>query len=300
MNHRARTGLRGASLICAVVVLTVTPLSAWAETVYRTLPVGQQTREYYLHVPPSYTGTEPVPLVLMLHGGYGNGLQFERSSGFSAKADKEGFIIVYPNAAGTPRAWNTGWSPATGAVTPAEELAFFTALLDTLEAEFWIDTARVFVGGHSSGACMTHFLGGTLAHRFAAMAPYAGTVGGIYRDLGYAQALFPETPVSAMIVHGLLDDRVPFDGGVSDYWPWYIMPVWYSAVFWIAVDGCYFEPETTYPPGGEIRIDTFRKGAGGTEVQLWILLEQGHSWPQLRNGSLTDAMWAFFASHPKQ
>ena len=103
-----------------------------------------------------------------------------------------------------------------------------------------------------------------------------------------------------MVVHGFADERVPYDGGFSSYWPWFIMPVWYTTGFWTSVNGCAAEPETVYTPDGEIRIDTFRKGAGGTEVQLWTLLKQGHFWPQLSSVTLTDAMWEFFASHPKQ
>ena len=65
-------------------------------------------RSYWLHVPPDYSGSTPVPLVIILHGAtvfnvknpfwfFTNSIM-ESYSGMSAKADQEGFIAVYPNA----------------------------------------------------------------------------------------------------------------------------------------------------------------------------------------------------------
>ena len=65
-------------------------------------------RSYWLHVPPSYDGSEAVPLVIVLHGSTGFSLRYpfwffrsswmEEYTEFSQKADEEGFIVVYPNA----------------------------------------------------------------------------------------------------------------------------------------------------------------------------------------------------------
>jgi hypothetical protein len=65
-------------------------------------------RTYWLHVPPSYDGSEAVPLVMVLHGSTGFSLIYpfsffrsswmENYSEFSKKADEKGFIVLYPNA----------------------------------------------------------------------------------------------------------------------------------------------------------------------------------------------------------
>ena len=65
-----------------------------------------RNREYHLHVPASYDGTKPFPLVIVLHGGGGNARQIERFTGFSKLADREGFLAVYPQ--GIDGQWNDG------------------------------------------------------------------------------------------------------------------------------------------------------------------------------------------------
>src|SRR5512138_3379955 len=54
------------------------------------------TRTYLLHVPPGYSAARRVPLVIGLHGYTATAAAFEGQSGFSAKADQEGFLVAYP------------------------------------------------------------------------------------------------------------------------------------------------------------------------------------------------------------
>jgi poly(3-hydroxybutyrate) depolymerase len=51
-----------------------------------------------IHVPTSYTGMTRVPLLIDMHGSGQNAANQLGTSGWSGKADKTGFIVVYPNA----------------------------------------------------------------------------------------------------------------------------------------------------------------------------------------------------------
>ena len=54
-------------------------------------------RSYLIRTPDeSVMRNGPVPLVLVLHGGGGNAENAEQMTGFTEKARKEGFIVVYP------------------------------------------------------------------------------------------------------------------------------------------------------------------------------------------------------------
>ena len=57
-------------------------------------------RSFLLYIPTSYDGTNPVPLVLVFHGGPNTPENSSVRFGVSEKAEEEGFIVVYPNASG--------------------------------------------------------------------------------------------------------------------------------------------------------------------------------------------------------
>lgn len=74
------------------------------DNVARTINVDGKTREYWLYVPASVEGHKNVPVVFSLHGRYGNDnpndqndiLRKDGKPIFTSLADKEGFIVVYP------------------------------------------------------------------------------------------------------------------------------------------------------------------------------------------------------------
>ena len=68
------------------------------------------TRTYRVYRPANLPRDRAVPLVVMLHGGFGNGAQAERAYGWDDEANRKGFVVLYPD--GVSRAWTTsGFSP---------------------------------------------------------------------------------------------------------------------------------------------------------------------------------------------
>ena len=61
-------------------------------------------RRYRIFVPSQLRA--PAPLVLVFHGGGGNSAQMERYTRFDEPAEKEGFVVVYPESIGGN--WNDG------------------------------------------------------------------------------------------------------------------------------------------------------------------------------------------------
>ena len=61
----------------------------------RSLESGGLTRTFHVYRPDGLSG--PAPLVVMLHGGYGDGAQAERSYGWDAQADAGHFGVAYPD-----------------------------------------------------------------------------------------------------------------------------------------------------------------------------------------------------------
>jgi poly(3-hydroxybutyrate) depolymerase len=70
-------------------------------------------RKYLLYIPTTYNTKKPAPLVLFFHGGGGHMEQAALDYGWKEKADKERFILAFPN--GSSRlpsqrlaTWNAG------------------------------------------------------------------------------------------------------------------------------------------------------------------------------------------------
>ena len=67
---------------------------------------GGLERTYSVHIGSSYDQTRATPLVIVLHGGGGTGQGMAKLTGFNAVADKENFVITYPD--GFEKHWNDG------------------------------------------------------------------------------------------------------------------------------------------------------------------------------------------------
>jgi polyhydroxybutyrate depolymerase len=70
----------------------------------QTITVGGRSRTFHLYRPA--TLSDPAPLVVMLHGGFGSGSQAEKSYHWDDEANSGHFLVAYPD--GVNRAWNTG------------------------------------------------------------------------------------------------------------------------------------------------------------------------------------------------
>ncbi|MCP4601849.1 MAG: hypothetical protein GY847_15265 [Proteobacteria bacterium] len=72
----------------------------------RIIVFDGRIRTYQLYVPMGYDSTVATPVVFDLHPFTTNAVIVDRMTGFSDKADEEGFILVQPN--GVARSWNGG------------------------------------------------------------------------------------------------------------------------------------------------------------------------------------------------
>jgi len=137
-------------------------------------------RYYTLHVPPSYHGKRPFPVVLNFHGGGGNPKTQRHISRMDASADRHGFIVVYPQGTNKKNklikgyTWNAGGCCGWAQENKVDDVAFTEALLDSLQADFSIDKKRVYATGISNGAIMSFRLACEMSDRIAAIAPIAG------------------------------------------------------------------------------------------------------------------------------
>ena len=257
-------------------------------------------RPYGLKVPEGYDGQAPIPLVLLLHGYTADGTKQANYFGLPALADKEGFLLAYPDGT-RDRLGNRFWN-ATDACcdffhSGIDDVAYLDAVLDDIAAKYPVDPARVFVAGHSNGAFMAHRYACDRAARVAAIVTLAGMQ---WKDQSHCQA---GSPVSELHVHGRNDQTVKYDGG---YTPAGAYPGAVETVGdWAAHDACSGELAATgrkldldrTVPGDETTEQAFSGCPAGVGLGLWTIEGGGHV-PAF-NEHWAESIWSFMASHPK-
>ena len=130
--------------------------SSEAQNINRIITVDGLQRHYIIHLPPSFNSLKKLPVIFALHGGGGTAKGSVPFYNLEPLADKNNFIIVYPDAVN--KAWSIPGmaSRIKGLDTTVNDLHFMNALLDTMIANYKADPAKVFCTGISRGA-MWHF-----------------------------------------------------------------------------------------------------------------------------------------------
>jgi len=254
-----------------------------------TLSSGGEERQYLVHLPPN-PGRDPLPLILNFHGFSSNAAEQQALSGMSTLADEAGFIVVYPQALGDPPTWRIG--PGENV---EKDAAFVEDMVDRLESDFSIDSARIYATGISNGGGMVHRLGCDQADRFAAIAP----VSGAYL---LSEVCQPSRPLPVLAFHGTRDRIVPYDGAGKVLPP---IPAW--AARWAERNGCTGAAASFYEQGvvsGEIWTGCDE----GATVILYTIDGGGHIWPgsgllpgvELPSDDIdaSRTIWEFFQKHP--
>src|SRR5262245_57012934 len=134
----------------------------------RTLQSDGRERSYLVHLPASYDGREPMPVVLALHGAWTNGRIMQFYSGLNRTADEKSFIVVYPNGTGpndTTLFWNSGRTDKRLLRSPPDDSAFLGRVIDDLSAVARVDATRVYATGISNGGMMCYKLAADLSDR---------------------------------------------------------------------------------------------------------------------------------------
>ena len=264
---------------------------------FKSIHSGGFDRTFKVHIPPSYSSQSATPLVLNFHGRGGTAFDHEDFSVFSTKADEAGFIVVYPQATGSPTTWQDLPFNSEYSDTEVNEVLFVRDLIEHLESELNIDPQRIYAVGMSNGGGMTHRLACDMADKFAAIAPVAGAFY-LWDDCQ------PSQPIPVVAFHSMKDDVVPYEGTDN---PLFIdipaIPDWAQA--WAELNDCDPTPETS-SIDKIITVDTWSGCADQATVTLYSMLLGGHNWPNdFFGGSdadsikVNDVIWDFFQAHPK-
>ena len=277
----------------------ICPTGAKPGLAIETMESGGIQRSYRLYVPASYDASKPLPLLLNFHGLGSTAEQQELYSGFTAVADREGFILVSPDGLGLIHEWHVFGPDEPGYV---DDIAFVDALIDRVSSEACVDPQRIYADGISNGGAITSLLGCNL-DRIAAIATVAGAP--------YSQDVCQrDRPVPIIAFHGTDDFLAPFNMGDFLLSVLPIADVRDDMAIWAQNNGC--DPTLQSDQiASDVTLESYRGCDENADVQLYVVENGGHTWPgadfdisilgrTTQSIDASELIWSFFKAHPRQ
>jgi polyhydroxybutyrate depolymerase len=284
------------------------------DILHQSLIWQDRDRSYWVHLPPKAKMNSPLPVLFHLHGGGGSGKGTVRLTygRFNELADRDGFIVIYPDA--IAKNWNDG---RTEHVKPenigVDDVGFIAAIIDRLKMEYPIDASRIFTTGMSNGGFMSTRLLCDRADLFRGGAILTATISD-----GYYQECNPSQPVGVLLMNGTDDPIVPFDGGEIRLFGrsrGSILSHDEFVNYWKEKNSCKEKlPSNSYTDdkpwdGTSVTIRNFQECQPRGALKVYAIDGGGHTWPggrqylgkriignTSREIKACDEIWEFFRS----
>ncbi len=278
-----------------------------------TIDVNGTPRTFQIHnpTPAPVNIKNGLPLVIVLHGGRSSGDQIAKASRFSDKADKHGFIAVYPDGTGKIEGrrltWNAGECCDLAMEEHADDITFLEKLIDYMIKFQGADPRHIYLAGMSNGGMLAHRAGAELSDKLAGI--------GIVEGGMFASQPTPKSPVSILMIHGRADRVIPLEGGVTEsnlIKPYMkegsaFLSAEEALEFWRKNNGC--NDNRFQGKRGRIVHEIYDQCRENTVAMLEKIQYGAHNWPgspkmiysEFDDGSsfmgydATDILWEFFA-----
>ncbi len=262
-----------------------------------SLEVDGLNRTFILHVPPAVREGQPLPLLIVLHGGGGTGQKMQRFLGFDSYADERGFYVAYPDSSQPPGErgtfhWNDG--RGTERTSDIDDVKFLLEMIAEIGRRVPLDASRVYATGASNGGMMTYRMGCETEGVFAGIAPVIANIPEPIFD-----SCHPSAPLNVLAVNGSADPLIPLEGGAVcegirvGCAGGRVVSQAESVGRFAAANGCDPEPQSVTLPvevedGTFVEQQTYVNCAGRAQVVAYIVHNGGHTWPP-RPGQLPAA-----------
>tara|TARA_S200000501_G_scaffold228981_1_gene214767 strand:+ start:14193 stop:15110 length:918 start_codon:yes stop_codon:yes gene_type:complete len=248
-----------------------------------SISVNQTTRTYLTYWPSVTSGV--VPVIIDFHGGAGTAEVQYITSNFVDIADREGILVIYPQAdvrAGS--VWNTLHSEEGNKVAGVDDFGFIAAIIESLDSNPNIDSSKIYLSGYSNGAAMAYQIACHLNDDIAGFVVMSGL---FPLEVEYPCDITHETP--GIIINGTSDYERPMTGIEG-----YALPVREGASWWAIQNGS--TQESTIQDRNIER--TTYETPSGTQIQLFIVEGGGHDWFTFDVDDLpmNEFIWEFLSS----
>jgi polyhydroxybutyrate depolymerase len=272
-------------------------------------------RSYLIHIPRNYSRAKAQPLVVALHGAFSTAEEMEEETGFSQLADKEGFLVVYPNGItlfGWFQHWNAVHCCGRAMKDGVDDVGFVSTVIEEVRRDFLVDPSRIYMVGYSNGGMLAYLFAAQRPETVAAVAVIAATIGSSPSPSEPEMRIPPaRAPMPVMAFHGREDDSIPYEGGSRSKNGHSYVSVNESMEFWLAANHISTAPQREVMMAGRVIKNTWGVPESDQEVILYSLEGWKHTIPTmyftkklpesdpLVDFNATEIIWDFFRRHHK-
>jgi polyhydroxybutyrate depolymerase len=254
-------------------------------------------KSYELYVPKALN--KPVPLVVALHRFTESGAIMAWMTGFNRLADREGFIVLYPNGPGRRFQFLDDG--------PRDDAQVVMSMIEDVATLHPVDRSRIYLTGASNGGFLTFRMACLYPETFAAAAPVMALMP---RELADREG----APVPLLVIHGTGDTIVKEQaenlfGGQR----FKVLPMKETLAYWVKRNGAGEATMRLLPEGEEDGTTTeLHVHPGAAEVRYYRVRKGGHTWPggreraprfivgrTARDWSATEEIWRFFRRYSR-
>ena len=263
--------------------------AAIENTQYCSIIKDKLTREFYIYIPSSYSEyISPIPILFSLHGGGDYAEYNMRYSGFKEHADKDTFIVIYPQGFFYGDKGTTGWNTESEGIN---DVAFIESIIDWVGRNYNVRLEEVYVTGFSNGGFMSYHLACNLSEKIAAIAPVSGLMGDYTYD-----TCSPLHPTPLIHIHGKQDQTIPVDGS---YYYRALEESRASAgvmTLWQVYNQCTDFSHERFYDDDRIELGVLKKWTNclhRADINYWIISSQGHEWDGSNAFDTSQTVWNF-------
>lgn len=235
--------------------------------------VDSALRDYKIFTPRDYDPSKKYPLLFCFHGYTSSAKNIMQYSKFNGIADKEGFIVVYPQGLrlnGSTH-WNVGgWTLGSN----VNDVKFVESLIDNISTVFSIDEKRIYSTGMSNGGFMSFKLACQLSDKIAAIASVTGSMTPQTYD-----NCNPSRSLSILQIHGDSDRVVPYVGARSLF-----EPISNVLSYWSKFNSCSIDPilsrfdNIDLSDNSRVEEYSYVNCLDSTQVSHYKVIGGGHDW----------------------
>ncbi len=249
-------------------------------------------RDFIVYIPESYKHDSSSSILFVFHGFGGSNDQIMYYSDFNVIAERENFIVVYPQGSsffGFPHWPVGGWT--NGSTTDDVSLTDF--LIELISQDYNVNQDRIYATGMSNGGFFSFLLGCQLSNKFAAVASVTGSM-----TTETFNECNPERELPILQIHGTDDSIVTYNGNSS------IGSIGIPEVltYWSSNNYCN-DSETTQindsNPNDNFYIERllFDGGINGSVIDHYKVYGGEHVWFMREDINSSELIWEFFSHH---